>query len=139
MKLIVQKYKYSIIWLMVVVFLSLMPTRNLPEIDTSGLKHMDKLVHFTMYFVLCFVLIVDSRFYLYFKKKELKIRHIAAIFFLSVGVGGLMELLQTVTGRTNDMNDFVANTIGAFISPVVYSYFKRNCLFLRVLRLFRYT
>ncbi|WP_158975566.1 VanZ family protein [Cellulophaga sp. L1A9] len=111
---------------MCVTFLSLF---SFKEVSTEGLDipHLDKLVHFTFYFVFT---IFGSLSYLEYKDVKIDFKKVALRFcFLAIGYGMIIEILQYVvtTTRNADFLDFLANSFGAicgFIAVKTY-YSKR--------------
>ena len=87
-----------ILAVLVVSILSLLPSRDLPEVDLS-----DKFEHVTSYFMLA---IVGS---FVFREQRLIL-----LFVLLCAMGGVIELLQAFSpGRTPDIVDAIANGAGA--------------------------
>lgn len=106
-------------YLAIVAYLSLMPSRNIPDIP---LFHgADKLVHICMYlglsFLACWIYVAD--------RHQLRFMYslLAAVFMYGV----LMEILQRTmrNGRSFDFKDMVANLVGAIIGVLIYRYFER--------------
>jgi VanZ family protein len=135
MKLIISFLK-SIIWGCVVLYLSLSSGNNIPHPSWLMFPHIDKAVHFIMYFVFALVLIHDS---INYSKIRLKYGQIIVI---SVAIvicwGGLLEIIQRLPGinRNCDFFDFQANTVGAIIASLTYRLFepllnKINALFIK--------
>ncbi len=96
---------FSILWTLIILYLSL---GRMP--DSDGLKlnipHLDKFVHFAMYFIYTSLLLVE--------RKSQKKSAIFSIALYSVFFGILMEILQATifTYRTGDFFDFMFNTFG---------------------------
>jgi len=82
----------TIIWACIVVFLSLSPGDTFPHPSWLMFHHIDKIIHFIMYFVFTLVLIHDWEHY---SKISLKHRQIILIAVLIVvGWSGFLEILQ---------------------------------------------
>ena len=123
MKFITSFWK-TIIWTCVVLFLSLSSGENLPHTSWLEFLHIDKVVHFIMYFVFALVLIHDSQHY---SKIRLNHRQIILISVLIViGWGGFLEILQRIPSirRDSDFFDFLANTVGAVVASLLYRIFE---------------
>ena len=119
MKFIISFWK-TISWVCIVIFLSLSSGDNLPHPSWMMFPHVDKVVHFFMYFVFALVLIHDLQYY---NKIRLKRRQIILISVLIViSWGGLLEILQGIPSihRSCDFFDFLANTIGTVVASVSY-------------------
>ena len=103
----------SILYLAIIVILSLLPPNDLPTIPSFVFA--DKLVHICMYlglsWLLCWLIIMESRFWLYLW-----------ITFLSIGWGVLMEVFQLIMklGRSFDYFDILANAVGTFCGILIY-------------------
>ena len=102
------------IWLIFIAVLSLMPAEDLPKVPMWNLPQFDKLVHFTMYFILA-VLLAKPLI-----KLELLVWSI--VLFISVLIGGLIEILQfAITNyRSASWFDFLADITGAIIGLLAY-------------------
>lgn len=110
----------SIIYLIIIVLLSLLPSSNLPNIPYFSGE--DKWIHFCMYaglgFVTCWSL--DTRG-----------RKMPPLYVLLIGVflwGVLMEVLQRLmsNGRAMELYDMLANLAGAFAGLLAYKYLSRR-------------
>lgn len=88
------------------------------NIPLSKFPFQDKGIHFTAYFILCFLLFLMLK--TYNKKQALLYSFCLALIF-----GTILELLQpTVTSfRTFDPYDLIANTLGVFVA---YMIIKKN-------------
>ena len=94
-----------ILAILVVSVLSLLPSRDLPEVDLS-----DKFVHVIAYFGLA---ILGS---FVFRAQ----RSFLLLFVLLCAMGGVIELLQAFSpGRTPDVVDALANGAGAAVGVVI--------------------
>jgi len=123
MKIITSFWK-TIIWSCIVLFLSLSSENTLPHPSWLMFPHIDKAVHFIMYFVFTLVFIHDSEHY---SKIRLKHGHIILITVLIViSIGGFLEILQRIPSihRNSDFLDFLTNTVGAVVASVLYRIFK---------------
>lgn len=101
-----------------ILYLSLMPTENLPKVQ---INQADKLYHLTAYIALAFAWFT---YFLIFKNKKEKITfNIIALALIVFGI--VVEVLQmTLTDyRTFDWWDILSNSAGILI---VYGLFKLN-------------
>lgn len=108
------------LWALIVLGLSTMSGQKVNEIPFMGIPNMDKVAHFSMYFILCFLLLFD-----FSKNKENPINWRKSVFIsLSIAIlfGGCMELLQEIPSlqRSTDFIDFTANSIGAISAALSY-------------------
>lgn len=101
---------FAIVLTILIMLLSLMPSRNVPEIE---IKHLDKLVHFAMYFVLT---VSYGLSFKGFAKPELMA--FAGAFL----VGVLTEVMQYkfTSSRFFDVFDIIANTAGSFFAILFF-------------------
>ena len=113
------KNKYGIVWTLLILMLCLMPGDNLPSTSFLSFKGVDKLLHFTLYFVL--LIFVGKGLVNYFDSSysNNRIIVIAFLYCLFLGVG--IEFLQSifVPGRSGDFFDVLANATGASVGVVI--------------------
>lgn len=128
MKGFIKRHSFSLIFILAVTYLSLFrpPKTSLNEID-----HLDKVVHFGMYFVMSSVLWLE---YLAARHhRDIPWWHVmVGAMLCPVFYGGFMELLQafTTTYRSGDWLDFVFNTLGV-LSGSAFCYFVVRPLWFR--------
>lgn len=87
-----------------------------------AIPHADKLVHFTFYFVACFL-------GMYFLREQTKGRipfknALVKMVVFTICFGAIIEVIQylfTLT-RTGDFLDFLANSIGAICGAVLVNF-----------------
>ena len=114
----------TIIWFIIVLFLSISPGNSLPHPSWLIFPHIDKAVHFMMYFIFALALIHDFQQY---KKIRLQNSQVILISVLMVVcIGGFLEILQRTPGinRSCDLLDFTSNAIGAVAASVSYGIFE---------------
>ena len=106
-----------LLWIVVIAVLSLIPGDDLPK-DTFFIPHLDKMVHIGMYFMSCLFLISP------FEKIRIGKGYFAA-FIASLFLGALFEILQDTIAinRSGNVEDFVADLIGAALALVFFRYF----------------
>jgi VanZ family protein len=109
-------------WMMFVTFSSLY---SFEGDDTSGfdIPHLDKLVHFTFYFVACVLGVLFLR-----ERSQGAIRFkktLAVMAFSAIAYGILIEIVQhTMTvNRMGDYLDGIANTLGSLCGVVALKIF----------------
>jgi len=125
MEFIVSFWK-TIIWVGIVLFLSLSSGENLPHPRWLMFPHIDKMIHFMMYFVFALVLIHDLK-----RSGKILPKHDGnKIILISVLIviiwGGILEILQQIPAirRDCDFFDFLANAAGAFLAAAFYRIFE---------------
>lgn len=129
-------YKYTLLWFAFVLFLSLFPGNNLPEVESISIKHIDKAAHIIMYFMLCFVLLIDN--YYFRNKTPPRKQTVAKIVVICITAGGLIEFVQVFADRSNDLYDFIANIAGTFAALPAFFLFKDSNYFNRLLHILYY-
>jgi len=103
----IAKFRLSILWAIVLFIISVIPNDNLPK---TSIPHIDLLVHFCSYFLLCCLMIVGV------KKEHIHISYSKLIvcILISVVYGMILEFIQPiVSDRASEFSDFLANFIGA--------------------------
>ena len=102
------RYKFSILLAIMIALLSLVPGNSIPGSSLFSIPYFDKFVHFSMYAVLIFVALIESRCTNNCYGNHLLL--ILGIFFLS----GLIEILQAtvVASRAAEWFDLLANFAG---------------------------
>lgn len=111
----------SITWAAIILFLSLTPSNQMPEINIWELFSFDKAAHLFFYALFTLQLIVA------FKKQNfsyiLKYQSVLSALFISLIYGVMVEMLQyyTLAGRRADYLDIIANILGTFIGCALFS------------------
>lgn len=96
------------IWMAVIFILCAMPSQEVPD-PGIDLPHLDKVVHFGMFFILS--LLMRQKFE--YRKYDLKTIYVIMIGF-SFLYGGLIEILQhNFFNRGGDVWDLLADIAGA--------------------------
>ncbi len=97
------------IWIVIVVVLHVMPVHITSESDFQ-IPFADKLVHFSMFGCLAFLLLRSLKFNFSLVKNS----HYIAILFCCLAFGGIMEIVQgyAPTKRDCDVLDWFADVAG---------------------------
>ena len=125
-----QRPKSEVLWryllpvlfyLALLVFLTLRPQRDLPEID---LPYIDKLVHFFLFFGLSFLI---SRFLHIGLGRERFWKIFLCSSLLSIFYGAIDEFyLQTMAeGRQTEFWDYLLNVMGSLTGPIALPLYKK--------------
>ncbi len=103
-----------LLWLAIICYGLFVPANALPIKPFLNIPHFDKIVHFSLFFVFCLLLIRP------FKKLTPWPYLLAPI--VATAMGGLLELGQhyIASSRSSDIYDFVANTTGILVSLIFY-------------------
>ena len=116
MKFFISQFYKTFIWTSVILILCLLPRSTEPtEFWLFKLPHFDKMVHIGLYSILGFIMMFDING---------KIKH---AFFICVGysifLGGIIELIQPLVGRTNELTDLCADFTGCLLGIILNIYF----------------
>ncbi|HMY13468.1 MAG TPA: VanZ family protein [Bacteroidia bacterium] len=110
-------YIPALFWGLFIFILCAIPGKNLPHYSWADLLSVDKLVHFTLFFILIILL---KRAWL-FVYKGVRSNNLLAI---AIGViyGGSLELMQSYfyTDRSGSWFDFLANSLGAICGVLFF-------------------
>lgn len=120
----VKKNILPLIIAVIILVLSLSGAESFGKINFLGLRHADKYVHSTMYFVLTFVLVYQNRSFIDSKKKFLVLASIPLLF------GAIIEILQSwlTTSRRGDVFDLLFNIFGIVLAIIVWRLIKDLCI-----------
>jgi VanZ family protein len=106
----------SFVWAAVILWLSLTSGSNLPKIN---IPNIDKVVHFTFYFVLTMLM-----FYGWTEQNSFSTLHrhrMVKILFIAIVYGIAIEIMQKLftTTRHFELLDVAANSTGAIIGSLI--------------------
>lgn len=119
-----QRYKFLSVYLPLIIYwlilfaATTLPTQHMPKTGIS-----DKIEHFLGYFLLTFLLCNT----LYFQDKKVTMKKFPVILALGiVAFYGMVDELHQyfIPGRFCDINDWIADVIGALIAGVFYFFLK---------------
>ena len=111
------KYNWpSFIWAIIILYLCLVPSGSLPKIN---IPHLDKMVHFTFYFVL--VILMNFGWGKQSSFPALHRNALLLIFIIACTYGFAIEIMQEVftTTRHFELLDEVANATGSGIGSLL--------------------
>lgn len=120
-----QRYVWYVPAAVVAVAIALLSLWEHPTLPPLVLRWSDKTWHTLMYVVQAVALLLPVAALGGAKQKGLWVRY-AGAWVLTVGYGGLMEVLQAMCTRTRtgDWIDFVADIIGASIGLVLVAIYR---------------
>lgn len=100
----------ALLWAAIILFLCLLPGSELPEWDWFALLDLDKAVHAGIFFVLA--LLLARAFH-----ARGMVHWVFAAVSVAVAYGVATEFMQGLEtlGRRTDLNDMIANTVGAVL------------------------
>lgn len=111
------KIKYfwkPLLWLAIICYALFIPADDLPLEPFFRIPHFDKIVHFGLFFVFCILLLRP------FKRLQLNYYLLAPL--ISIILSAILETSQHVlsVSRNSDIKDFIANSLGALTSVMIY-------------------
>jgi VanZ family protein len=117
-------YWKTFLWTGVILYLCLLPAKDVKKIDILKFDNADKLVHFSMYFILSFLLLYDS-----LSVRQIKPSKVISFFYLpftiTLVLGGSIELIQYffIDSRDGSIFDMLANLIGMLLGTLTFQLF----------------
>lgn len=104
------------------MYLSLTSSEKFDHAPFLSIQHLDKLIHFCMYFGLMSVIIFENRTLL--KKKQ----HLFLIATIPLCYGILMEIIQLtlISSRTGSFLDVLFNAAGIMTSAFLWIMFRQQ-------------
>lgn len=105
------------LWLALICYSLFIPAKELPVKPLFSIPHFDKMVHFTLFFVFCILLLRPL--------KRLKLNYYLLAPLISIVLGGLLEFTQQLfsKSRSSDIYDFLANSLGILAAVLFYYLF----------------
>jgi len=113
--------RWALLWAGVILWLCLIPGKNIPSWEWMDLLNPDKLVHGAMFFVLALLLAQA------FRTRGTPARYLFWGIIISALYGVGTEFLQELeaSGRRLDVNDMIANAVGA-VSAAAYANWREK-------------
>lgn len=113
-----------------ILILTLLPGSCFQRINPHPLPGLDKLVHVAMFGIFGFMSLWGYRELFAATPKPKRMRTVTVVFFSGIALGASTEILQQTfaQGRSGDIIDFFADTLGTFIGIWLFLIFqqKRN-------------
>ena len=108
---------FGILWAILILILSIMPGRDLPEVN---IVQIDKLVHMSFYLILTVLLV--RGFFKQYTFPFLKNHAINVVVLIGVLYGIIIEIIQGAftADRHFDLWDAFANSIGVMIGVIIF-------------------
>ena len=102
-------FRWSLLWALVILVLCLFPGQRLPDWNWVALFDLDKLVHAFLFFVLALLLAQALQ------TQGKLVSYLVWAVIRSMAYGMATEFMQGLEalGRRTDLNDMIANTLGA--------------------------
>ena len=118
-------YKFTIITLGIIFFLSLSSSESINKSWLLDFKYADKLAHMGMYGFLTLVYLMERTAFLRSSQATRKIRWFYVWWI--VLIGAFIEVIQPAfAGREKDLWDFMANTTGILLAYLLFFIIKKN-------------
>jgi VanZ family protein len=119
------KHWKSIVWGVFILVLCGTPGNQINKVKFIDIPHLDKFVHFILYFVFTLLLISENNTQRSHRKVTVNAILIAAA--ISLSYGALIEILQKVLfiNRSGDTWDMIANTFGFILATLLYRQINR--------------
>lgn len=110
----------SIVWAVFILVLCGIPGNQVNKVKFIDIPHLDKFVHFFLYFAFTLLLISENNKQKNFRKVTVDAILVAAT--ISLSYGALIEILQKVLfiNRGADIWDMIANTFGFLAAVISY-------------------
>lgn len=118
----------GILWAIIILILLGLPGSDLPDTSFINIPHFDKIVHAGLFGILVFLL--ARGFCMQHQFEYLKKYFVLLSLLLSIGYGGLTEILQGTVfpERTSDIFDFIFDVAGCAIGIFFFLYYKKKFL-----------
>jgi glycopeptide antibiotics resistance protein len=117
-------YKFTIITLLTILFLSLSSGENINKPWFLKFENSDKIVHFGMYGFLTLIYLMERTRFLRIRTKTKQTRWYFVLWIFITGA--FIELLQPLLAeRQKDIWDFIANTTGIISAYLVFLLIRR--------------
>lgn len=122
-----KQYLYSIITILIILILSFIKPSSPNSNYLFNIPHLDKLIHFLMYFGLTSILLVENK-----NRQKIKIT------ISTIVLSGLIELTQQhlTNYRSGDWFDLITNSIGSTLSLIILMLYYNKILEIKILKFF---
>ncbi|MDD3892310.1 MAG: VanZ family protein [Bacteroidales bacterium] len=113
-------YWRSILWAFLSLIACILPSQNLPQMNKIFIPHLDKVVHFALFFILTLILLYESR--LRETNASLGKRTIVWIVVITFIYGSFLEGMQhfLIASRSGELADLIANFLGVVAALLLY-------------------
>lgn len=117
---------FNITWAFFVLALTLMPGASMPMTNIWDLFKFDNFAHVFVFFVLTFLTIIGLRKQYTFRVCRFKAVQLGVSVCILYGLA--LEVIQgLVPGRTLEIQDMIANTLGCFVGWGLYFMIYHRC------------
>lgn len=110
---------FNILWALCLLLLTLMPGKDMPDLDLWWLIGFDKAAHFFFFSVLMVLTIIGFRKQYQFI--SLRTHAERGALLACVGFGASIEVIQSmIPGRSVEYEDIIANILGCLLGYGIY-------------------
>ena len=119
----IKNYLWAFLWSLFILFVCLIPSSELPKINFFSEYHVDKFIHFFLYFIQSALFLLLGSYKTntnYFRRK-----HTIFVLFYGLLLGIIIEFTQQhyIVGRAGNLYDFIADSLGILLG---LSFFARK-------------
>lgn len=116
-------YIPAILWILLILFLCTLPGKDIPSSSFLDKIHFDKFVHFGLFGGIVLLLSLA----IYWQKKFISPLTLVILVIMTAAYGLAIEYIQKywVIGRSFDMFDVLADTLGAIAGVWVFHIVRR--------------
>jgi VanZ family protein len=124
----IKQMKWAMLWALIILILCGMPGKDIPHISFLELLSFDKFVHAGIFFVL--TLLTVRGFLMQTKYDALKNSPKLIAATICIAYGGALEIMQGTIceGRSTDIFDFIANSVGCMLGIGLYEWMEKKML-----------
>ncbi len=117
---------WSLLWAVLILVLYVLPGNELPAFDDWDFLSLDKIAHIGLFSAMSLFLKVGLKRQSASAKARTFAGHIAVSFAISYGL--ILEVIQgqVAQGRYSDVQDALANVLGAILGTVIYRFIYRK-------------
>lgn len=109
----------AVLWTLLIASSCLMPASAFKAFSFDSIFELDKILHLSLYFIfiVLWALILET----------ITLRQKLILLAIGIAYGVLIEVLQATMslGRSYEVDDIIANTIGCVIGVLAIAYIKR--------------
>ncbi len=114
-------YRPAWIWALVILILTLSPGKFIPKVDYWSIISLDKYVHISIFFIQVLLVLRGAKV---LRMLTTRNYFIYATIGTAYGIG--IELIQQfIPLRSFEMNDMLANMVGAVLAATVFYFFEK--------------
>lgn len=115
-------YWRSILWALLSFVACVLPSNRIPKINRIAIPHFDKVVHFTLFFVLALLLFYENKL----RTGNVNLTRKATLWIIVTTIiyASALEGVQHffIISRSGNLADLAANLLGVFVAVLVYAF-----------------